>query len=224
MLFSVAVNVLLLGVATIVSALPISQSTSSGSLRLEGRDDVEASDMFERDISGPASTVAIYRRVRYQVALHRSQPGTEHEHWSMHIHPQNRLKKAKWHIIHAVSNPSGNGVLETEHKTMGGLLKGGYKPASQHNNGAEHHILGQFNSAKEAKAAARSLTHLRCTNGYPHENCVDWTRQAVNRLHQQGHIDAAHHDMFTNIYNNHEATVRANTDTHENRINAGLQH
>jgi hypothetical protein len=77
MLFSVAVNVLLLGVATIVSALPISQSTSSGSLRLEGRgsfiatfkltllvltqglDDVEASDMFERDISGPASTVAI---------------------------------------------------------------------------------------------------------------------------------------------------------------------
>jgi hypothetical protein len=70
MRFSVAVNVLL-GVVTIVSAFPISKSTSS--LELESRgsfiatfkltlivlteilDDVEASDMFERGYDDPAT-------------------------------------------------------------------------------------------------------------------------------------------------------------------------
>jgi hypothetical protein len=143
----------------------------------------------------------------------------------MHIHPAARSARAKWHIIHAVSaGAEGQGVLETEHRKMGGVLKGGYNPANQNRNGAEHHILGTFNNAKQAKAAARSLRHLHCTNQYPHENCVDWTTQAVQRLHQQGHIGNAGYTHFANLYNYHQGAVRVNTNTHEARINAGLHY
>jgi hypothetical protein len=73
MLFSAALNVLLLGVATIVSAAPISQRTSE--LELAGRgsstvtseltltlteilDDFDVSDMYGRDFQEP-TTAAI---------------------------------------------------------------------------------------------------------------------------------------------------------------------
>jgi len=51
MRFSTVVNVFLLGVATVVSALPISQITSS--LDLESRDDFDELDMFEREFDEP---------------------------------------------------------------------------------------------------------------------------------------------------------------------------
>jgi len=217
MRFSTAVNVLLLGVATIVSALPVSQSTSS--LELESRDDVgEALDMFERGYDDPA-TIDIYRRV-YQIALHRSQAGTPHEHWSMHLHPNQADPNAHWHIVHAVSDPvHGHGVLQTEHAHMGGAQGHGYNPAFQ---GPDHHILGQVNSERDARAVAASLRGIRCQNQYPNHNCVDWTRTAVNHLHNTGHITQQGHQQFTQIYDQHQANVRAMTNTHEARVAAGL--
>jgi len=216
MRFSVAA--LLLGVSTVVSALPIAHSTSS--LDLEGRDGFDVSDMFERDFDDPA-TVVLYPRVKYQVALHRSNVDTKDEHWSMRFHPQNKVKTAKWDVVHAVSdNIDGKGVLVTAHEERGGKDDDKYGPGydpSHHNE--HHHILGDFRDRKSAKAAAESLTQFKCQKPFPDHNCVDWTKQAVDHLHTQGHIDDEKHAHFTKLYNDHQAAVRVNTNTDINRKN-----
>jgi len=210
MRFSTVVNVLLLGAATVVSALPITQPTSS--LELESRDDLDFPDMFERDFDEPA----LYRRV-YHVALHKSDVGSEHEHWQMQFHPQNKDDHAQWHRVHAVSGDAKNrGVLETEHGVKGGPNKG-YDPAKQHANGDHHMILGSFHTHDDARRAAESLKGIKCDGKFPGQNCVDWTKKAVDKLHTDGHISAAHHQAFTNHYNTHAEAVRAKTNTHDNR-------
>ena len=60
-------------------------------------------------------------------------------------------------------------------------------------------ILGgfEFNSAGEVKAAAESLKGLKCKNTYLHENCVDWTKQAVNHLREKGTSRSLTRNMTT---------------------------
>jgi hypothetical protein len=138
----------------------------------------------------------------------------------MHLHPDHADPNAHWHAVHAVSDPAhGHGVLQTEHAHMGGTHGGGYNPALQ---GPNHHILGQVNSERDARAIASSLRGIHCQNQYPAHNCVDWTKAAVDHLHQQGHIHPQTHAQFTQLYNQHQANVRANTNTHEARVAAGL--
>jgi len=213
MRFSTVVNVLLLGVATAVSALPITQPASS--LELESRDDFDFPDMFERDFDEPS----LYRRV-YHVALHKSDVGKPNEHWQMQFHPEHKDDHAQWHRVHAVSGDAKNrGVLETEHTVKGGPNKG-YDPAKQTHNGDHHMILGSFHSHDDAKKAAESLAHIKCDSKFPGQNCVDWTKHAVDKLHADGHINAADHQKFTAHYNEHAETVRKNTSTPENRAAA----
>jgi len=214
MRFSTAVNVLLLGVTTVVFALPITQFTSS--LELESRDDFDSMDVFERDFDEPA----LYRRTKYHVALHQSDVGSSHEHWQMQFHPQNKVDSAQWHRVHAVSGgPENHGVLETEHSVKGGPGKG-YDPAKQHADGHSHMILGSFNSHGDAKKAAESLKGIKCDSKFPGQNCVDWTKHAVDKLHADGHINAADHQKFTNHYNTHAENVRKATSTTENKAAA----
>jgi hypothetical protein len=215
MRFSTAVNVLLLGVATVVSALPIAQSTSS--LELESRDDYDELDMFERDFDEPT----LYRRTEYHVALHQSGMGTEKEHWQMQFHPQSTHASATWHAVHAVSGGAGaGGVLETEHRQMGGKDKG-YDASRQTGTGRNHMVLGSFKTAGDAKKAAESLKGIKCTSSFPGQNCVDWTKHAVDKLHADGHISEAKKNEFTAHYNKHEATVRKTTGTAANKKAAG---
>jgi len=214
MRFSTAINVFLLGVATVVSALPIAQPTSS--LDLESRDDFDVPDMFEREFDEPT----LYRRTQYHVALHRSDVGTAKEHWQMHFHPQNDHKSANWHVAHAVSNKEKAGVLETEIKTKGGKNKG-YETGRQNSPGHSHMILGSFPNAAKAKEAADSLHGVHCHQTFPGENCVDWTKKAVEHLHTAGHIDATHKAAFMAHYDAHASTVRTNTNTKANRDAAG---
>jgi len=243
MRFSVAA--LLLGVSTVVSALPIAHSTSS--LELEGRESVDVSDMFERGFDEPA-TVVMYPRTRssarlqavaqkakdeaeakakanepvpYHVALHRSRVGTKDEHWSVRFHPQDKSQKDPWHVVHAASNnENGKGVLETEHLVYGtkdDKKHGpGYDPA-HHNE--HHHILGNYKDHESAAAAAKSLTHFKCEKQYPDHNCVDWTKQAIDHLHAEKHIGDDKHQHFTELYEAHEAEVRKKTNTDDNKKN-----
>ena len=144
--------------------------------------------------------------------------GTPNEHWAVHIHPENSHASATWHAVHAVSSgKQGNGVLETEHVPKGGQGQG-YDASRQ---GPHHMILGSVTGAANAKNLAQSLTGLKCQKKFPTENCVDWTKQAVDHLHASGHISAADHAKFTNHYNPHQATVRSNTATAANIKNAG---
>jgi len=213
MRFSTIANVLLLGVAAVVSALPITQPTSS--LELESRDDFDFPDMFERDFDEPS----LYRRV-YHVALHKSDVGTPHEHWQIHFHPEHKDDHAHWHRVHAVSSDAKHrGVLETEHTEKGGPHKG-YDPAKQHADGHHHMILGSFHNHDDAKKAAESLKGIKCDTKFPRQNCVDWTKHAVDKLHADGHINVANHQAFTNHYNEHAETVRKDTNTPENRAAA----
>jgi len=218
MRFSTAVNFLVLGVATVVSALPIAQFTSS--VELESRDDFDAPHMFERDSYEPS----LYRRTDYHIALHQSAVGTPKEHWAIHVHPQSSHASASWHKVHAVSDKqSGTGVLYTEHKPMGGKDKG-YDAGRQTLEGHQHMILGSnIKSAGDAKKVAESLKGLHCTNPFPGENCVDWTKQAVEKLHADGHIDTAHKDAFMTHYNTHAPTVRTTTGTAANKAAAGVK-
>jgi hypothetical protein len=216
MRFSVAA--LLLGVSTVVSALPIAYSTSS--LELEGRESVDVSDMFERGFDEPA-TVVMYPRTKYQVALHRSKVNTPDEHWAVQFHPQNKAKTAVWHVVHATSNNvNGKGVLETEHLIHGtkdDIKHGqGYDPALQ---GPNHHILGNFRDHESAKAAVEKIKQFKCTDPYPGHNCVDFTKQAIDHLHAEKHIGDTEHEHFTKLYNDHKDTVRENTNTADNRKN-----
>jgi len=212
MRFSVAVNVLLLCVATIVSALPIAHSTSS--LELEGRDDFEVSDMFERDFD-EAATVALYRRTKktdWQIALHRHNPGTEKEHWALHIHPAGAGKNSgKWHVVDAriPEKAPSNSKLITVHDK-----KANYDPGLQKGKKGnhEHHILGKFHgNDNQAKILAESLKALQLTKEYPKENCVDWTKMAVNHLHAEQHITDEGHKLFTDIHDEHHEAVRKAT-------------
>jgi len=216
MRFSVAA--LLLGVSTVVSALPIAHSVSS--LDLEGRDGFDVSDMFERDFDDPA-TVVLYPRVKYQVALHRSAVDTKNEHWSVRFHPTDKAKLAKWDVVHAVSNnKNGKGVLVTAHEEWGGKHDEkhgpGYDPGL-HNE--HHHILGDIKDRKTAKALAKSLTQFKCEKPFPEHNCVDWTKQAIDHLHTEGHINDEKHQHFTKLFNDHQAAVRVETNTDANRKN-----
>lgn len=147
-------------------------------------------------------------------------PSINHKlaHWSVHIHPQESHKSATWHIVHAVSGgEDAHGVLQTEHIKKGGRRRG-YNTSSQ---GAHHQILGSFNNAGDAKAAAESLKGIKCDNHFPDENCVDWTRQAVQHLHANGHISKEKHDQIIAYHDTHQAAVRAKTDTAHNRQEAG---
>jgi hypothetical protein len=240
---------LLLGVSTVVSALPIAHSTSS--LELEGRESVDVSDMFERGFDEPA-TVVLYPRTRssarlqaaaqkakevaeakakaeakanepvpYHVALHRSKVGTVDEHWSVRFHPQEKSQKDVWHVVHAVSNnKDGKGVLETEHLVHGQKDDkkhgAGYDPA-HHNE--HHHILGSYKDHESAAAAAHSLTQFKCKKQYADHNCVDWTKQAIDHLHAEKHIDDDKHKHFTELYEANKDAVREKTNTPENRKN-----
>ena len=78
-------------------------------------------------------------------------------------------------------------------------------------------ILGSFSNAAAAKAAAESLKGIHCQQAFPTENCVDWTKKAVQKLHDDGHIDAAHKNTFMTHYDTHAATVRATTNTEANK-------
>jgi len=203
MRFSTAVNVFLLGVATVVSALPIAQFTSSQ--ELESRDNFDVPDtMFERELDEPS----LYRRTEYHVALHKSKVGTEHEHWAMHIHPQKSHKTGTWHIVDAASEKGKAGVLQTEHQTFAGYDKD--------RQGPHHMILGSFPNAPAAHAAAASIKGIHCTAQFPGENCVDWTKNAVTKLHNEGHISTANKNTFMAHYDTHAPTVRANTGTAAN--------
>jgi hypothetical protein len=81
-------------------------------------------------------------------------------------------------------------------------------------------ILGNLASAKDAHAAAESIKGIHLTNHFPGENCVDWTKKAVQHLHENGYIDAAHRDTFNAHYDTHQGNVRATTSTAGNIKNA----
>jgi len=202
MRFATAVNVLLLGVATVVSALPIAQFTSSQ--ELESRDDYDVRDMFEREFDEPA----LYRRIQYHVALHKSKVGTEDEHWAMHIHPQNSHATAKWHIVDAVSEKGKGGVLQADHQE-----KTGYDKTKQ---GDHHMILGSFPNAAAAHAAAESIKGIKCGGQFPAHNCVDWTKSAVAKLHEDKHIPDDKKAEFDAHYAEHAPGVRTKTGTPAN--------
>ena len=144
--------------------------------------------------------------------------GTDKEHWEMQFHPQASHASATWHSVHAVSGGEGaHGVLETEHRQRGGAGKG-YDASRQGNH---HMILGSFNNVGDVKKAAESIKHLKCHNQFPGENCVDWTKKAVEKLHADKHISDAHKDHFMTHYNTHQADVRKNTATAANKAAAG---
>ena len=138
----------------------------------------------------------------------------------MQFHPEHKDDHAHWDRVHAVSGDAKNrGHLEVEHTPKGGPNRG-YDPAKQHEDGHHHMILGSFNNHADAHRAAQSLTGLKCDGKFPGHNCVDWTKKAVEKLHADGHIDAAHKDHFMAHYNAHAENVRAKTNTHENRAAA----
>ena len=138
----------------------------------------------------------------------------------MQFHPQNKVDSAQWHRVHAVSGgPENHGILETEHTVKGGPGKG-YDPAKQKQDGHHHMILGSFNSHGDAKKAAESLKGIKCTSTFPGQNCVDWTKHAVEKLHTDGHISADHKKAFMDHYNTHAETVRKTTSTAENKAAA----
>jgi len=218
MRFSTVVNFVLLGVATTVSALPIAQFT--GSLELENRDDFkfDVPDMLERDFD----ELALYGRadpIPHSVALHKSKVGTPDEHWALHFHPQTSQPKAEWHTVDAASEKGKKGVLQTEMRTKGGNKAStpekdrGYDASRQ---GDHHMILGHFTSGAKAKEAAKSLKDIHCTEKFPGENCVDWTKQAVVKLHADGHISDEHKAAFLKHYEDHAGNVRTTTGTPAN--------
>ena len=127
----------------------------------------------------------------------------------MHIHPQNSHQTAHWHIVDAVSQQGAGGVLQTDHQKFIG-----YDKTRQ---GDHHMILGSFPNAAAAHAAAESIKGIHCNAPFPGQNCVDWTKAAVTKLHNEGHIDQANHNKFMDHYNEHAETVRANTGTAENK-------
>jgi len=213
MRFFTAVNVLLLGVATVVSALPISQSTSS--LELESRDDFDVPHtIFERDFDEPA----LYRRTdgTYRLALHKQKVGTADEHWALHFHPKETDKNANWHVVDAASEKGSGGILQTEHRTFT-AAHGGYDASKQTSSpGSQHFVFGKFESAAHAEAAAKSIKGINCEHPFPHQNCVDFTKNAVEKLHKDGHINDDRKNEFMKHYNDHAETVRKNTGTAAN--------
>ena len=145
----------------------------------------------------------------------------------MRFHPENKVKVAKWHVVHAVSdNKDGKGVLVTAHEVRGGKDDEkhgpGYDPA-RHNE--HHHILGDIRDGTQAKALAESLTQFKCEKQYPEHNCVDWTKKAIDHLHEKGVIEDDKHEHFTKLYEDNQATVREKTNTAPNRDNTfGEEH
>ena len=139
----------------------------------------------------------------------------------MHIHPPGKnkdpLASSLWYIVEARGSRNNKGVLKTTHSIMGenGI---GYDPALQ---GSHHLILGSL-KANDAKEAAKSLEDIKCTGMFPAQNCVDWTRIAVDHLHQQKHISDSNHAHFMDIYNTHQGEVRKRTDTAVTREGVGV--
>ena len=148
------------------------------------------------------------------MALHQSKAGTVDEHWSMQFHPQTSHASATWHSVDAASDKGSGGVLQTDHRIHGGKNGGGYDASKQ---GKNHMILGSFKSAGHAKAAAESLKGIHCEHPFPAENCVDWTKKAVQKLHDDKHITTERKDAFMAHYNKHAETVRAKTGTADNK-------
>jgi len=199
---------------TIVSALPISDVQSD----IDARDEFDVAPI-RREYDAP-----IFKRVSkpYQVALHRSDIGSSSEHWALHIHPTGEgVKDNKWHIMHAVSdkaNKDPKGALAVEQKNEKGYTHGRpVKPTSQ------HHVIGEFKSHADAERAMESFHNVKLHQPYPKENCVDWTKKAVDHMVSNNLMTSHSNGVqgFHNIHDTNKDTVRATTATKANKKEAG---
>jgi len=165
--------------------------------------------------------VELVSRQQHSVRLHRSNMGTEHEHWSLHVHPTNQAGPG--HIVDAVSNRAHShngvhGVLETDTRHVPN-----YDPHRAASDGSHHHHIGTFPTQAAAHAALGVMQGTHLSQQYANHNCVDWTHHAVGNLVAGGHLDGNSHGVqqFNQIYHNNQAAVRTNTDTAANRRAAG---
>jgi len=198
---------------TMVSALPISD--------MQG--DIYARDEFDVAPIRRAYDSAIFKRVSkpYQVALHRSDIGSEKEHWALHIHPTgDGVKNNQWHVMHAVSDKTNTpkGALHTEQKD-----KEGYTHGRPLKDDSQHHVIGEFKSHADAERAMKSLHDVKLHEAYPQQNCVDWTKHAVDHMVEHGHMTSHSNGVagFNAIHAANKDTVRTNTGTAANKKAAG---
>jgi len=200
---------------TVVSALPIGDI----------QDDLSARDEFDvapirREYEGDLFTRA---SKPYQVALHRSDIGSEKEHWALHVHPTgDGVKNNQWHVMHAVSDKGGkpSGVLYTEKQD-----RDGYKHPTTTKATSQHHVIGEFKSHADAERAMTSLQNIHLKDAYPKQNCVDWTKHAVDHMAANGHMTSHSNGVaeFNKIHSANKDAVRAKTGTAANKKAAGVK-
>jgi len=199
---------------TIVSALPIADVQHD----LVARDEFDVTPIH-REYDGDLLKRDDHHG--YQVALHRSQPGTVDEHWSLqfHPHPEN-TKDQDWHEIHAVSNAQNKGVLPTSSEAKK-FFKHGFKGKF----GSDlHHVIGEFDNYQKAQEAFLSINKdVNLEEQFPKQNCVDCTKMAVDHMVQKKFIkDDDNVKGFHEIHEKYKDIVRQTTGTPAKMKAAGV--
>lgn len=123
--------------------------------------------------------------------------------------------------MHAVSdkdNKDPKGALAVEQQTKEGYTHGRTGKDTSH-----HHVIGEFKSHADAERAMASLHGVKLSKPYPQENCVDWTKKAVDHMVANGHMTSHSNGVqgFNTIHNENKDTVRKNTGTKSNKKAAG---
>jgi hypothetical protein len=154
--------------------------------------------------------------IPHQISLKKTDVGTEKEHWALHVHPV-EPGKSDLHILHAVSVPGNEGVLEPWDQNAGTYES---RPAKEK---SETVPLGTFTTKGKALAAvtdAEKNVHL--TEQYPTQNCVDFACAAVKHMVKNKHLPPEAEETMTAHYNKDQATVRKNTNTADAKKAAGV--
>ena len=123
--------------------------------------------------------------------------------------------------MHAVSdkeNKDPKGALAVEQINREGYTQG--RPVSAT---SQHHVIGEFKSHADAERAMKSLHTVKLDKPYPQENCVDWTKKAVDHMVANGHMTSHSNGVagFNNIHDTNKDAVRQTTGTKANKKAAG---
>jgi hypothetical protein len=139
-----------------------------------------------------------------ELSLWRVRKGTENEHWGLHLHEpvkEDHTDKVMGSRIDACMNLDGH-------------VTSPLRTVSSYYVGANAEDLTHFADIPEGThmEAIEAMRDTKCTKPPAECNCVDWTKHAVNALHEKGFISPEGANQFHKVYNEEHEKIRKNTD------------
>jgi len=165
---------------------------------------------FGLDARAEDSYVELFSRGNPTVlSLRRTKPGTEAEHWALHLHEPIPAGSGKdFHVkgtTHDAFNDKGAPGYKHGVTPMSTEQRDKTKTQVQHLTHIGHIPEGRHQEAID------TMNGVKCTGSPKVENCTDWTKHAVSALHDKGLLSKEDRDKFHALHAKEEEEIRKKT-------------